>query len=155
MLAGQTYCRSSIAHTFMVWGRVCWSHRHSILYGERKDKYMMTRLRLKAEAHAWMEAPRIKTLIPFQRDRWKRKPPKKAANSDIAFWLKRNRTTRQIVQRGGVLNIRMTMMHTEELKQANTSFLEKILHAKRTTIQDGRRGEEMNDPTERNEEPPD
>ena len=32
----------------------------------------------------------------------------------------------------------MPMMHTEELKQANTSFLAKTLQAKRTTFQDGR-----------------
>ena len=49
----------------------------------------------------------------------------------------------------------MPMMHTEDLKQANTSFLAKILRAKRTTIQDGRTDEGTNDPAERNEEPPD
>ena len=27
--------RSNIAHTFMEWGRACWSHQNSILYGER------------------------------------------------------------------------------------------------------------------------
>ena len=41
--------RSSIAHTFMEWGRACWSHRNSILYGERKEQYKITRMRLKAE----------------------------------------------------------------------------------------------------------
>ena len=44
------YWQSSIAHTFMEWGRVCWSHRNIILYGERKDMYEITRMRLKAEA---------------------------------------------------------------------------------------------------------
>ena len=65
----------------------------------------MTRLRLKAEAHVWMEAPSIDTLIPLQQDRWKRELLKKAANSDIALWLEHNRATRQIVQQGGVSNI--------------------------------------------------
>ena len=102
----KTYWRSSIAHTFMEWGRACWSHRNNILYGERKDNYKITRLQLKAEAQVWMEEPRIElSLIPIQRDRWKRKLLKKAANSDIAFWLEHNRTTRQIVQLGGVSNI--------------------------------------------------
>ena len=49
----------------------------------------------------------------------------------------------------------MTMMHTEELAQANHSFLAKILHAKRMTIQDGRLDEGTNDPSEKNEELPD
>ena len=40
-------------------------------------------------------------------------------------------------------------------KQANISFLAKILRAKRTTIQDGRTDDGTNDPVERNEEPPD
>ena len=83
----KTYWRANIAHTFMEWGRACWRHRNSILYGEYTEKYKMTRLRLKAEAKVWTEAPNIETLIPLQRDRWKRKLLKKAANSDIAFWL--------------------------------------------------------------------
>ena len=101
----KTYWRLSIAHTFMEWGKVCWRHRNSILYGERKDKYKMTRLRLKAEAQVWMEAPSIETLITLQQDRWKWKLLKKAANSDIAFWLEQNRTTRRFVQRRGVSDI--------------------------------------------------
>ena len=48
-----------------------------------------------------------------------------------------------------------TLMQTEDLTAANTSFLSKILHAKRTAIQDGRTDEGTNDPVERNEEPPD
>ena len=47
----KTYWRSSIAHTFMEWGRACWSHRNSILYREHKDKYKVIRLGLKAEAY--------------------------------------------------------------------------------------------------------
>ena len=51
--------------------------------------------------------------------------------------------------------ILMAMMHTEELTEANTSFLAKIFYAKRTMmIQDGRTDKGTNDPTERNEEPP-
>ena len=74
------YWRSSISHTFMEWGRAYWSHRNSILYGERKDKYKITRLRLKAEAQVWMEVPIIESIILIQRDRWKQKLLKKAAN---------------------------------------------------------------------------
>ena len=39
--------RSSMAHTFMEWGRACQSHR---MYEELNKKYKITRLRLKAEA---------------------------------------------------------------------------------------------------------
>ena len=49
----------------------------------------------------------------------------------------------------------MTMMHTQELKQANTSFLAKIFQAKRTTIQDRQTDEGPNDLAEKNEELPD
>ena len=49
----------------------------------------------------------------------------------------------------------MAMMSQEALKQADSIFFAKIIRAKRTTIQDGRTDEEMNDPAERNEEPPD
>ena len=83
------------------------------------------------------------------------KPLKKAANSDIAFWLEHNNKTRQIVQRGGVPNILLSLGSPEEIQQANTSFLAKIIRAKRTTILDGRTDDETNDPAERNEEPPD
>ena len=36
--------------------------------------------------HVMADAPRTETLIPPQRDRWKRKLLKKAASSDIAYW---------------------------------------------------------------------
>ena len=92
-IAGQTknWCLS-IAQTFMEWGRTYWSHQNSILYGERKDQYKITRMRLKSEAQVWMDAPVVETLIPIQWDWWKWKLLKKAANSDIAFWLVRNKT---------------------------------------------------------------
>ena len=61
-----TGARASRTHIWMEWGRACWSHRNSILYGERKDKYKSTRIRLKAEAQIWMEALSIETLIPIQ-----------------------------------------------------------------------------------------
>ena len=154
-LAGQNILKIKHSRTFMEWGRACWRHRKCTLYGERRDKYTMMRLRLTAEAHVWMEAPSIETLIPFQQDRWKQKLLKKAAISDIAFWLEHNRATRQCVQRRGVTNILMSLGTSEELKQANISFLAKILQAKRATIQDGYMGDGTNDPVERNEEPPD
>ena len=147
--------RSSIAHTFMEWGRACWSHRNSILYGERKDKYKIMRLRLKAEAHVWMEAPIIESIIPIQQDQWKWKLLNKVANSDIAFWLEHNRTRRKIVQQGRVPNIVVTLTSPEELAAANTSFLAKLIHAKRATFQDGRRSEGLTDQAVRNKEPPD
>ena len=68
------------------WGRACWSHQNSILYGECKDQYKITKLRLKAEAQVWMDAPIVETLIPIQGDWWKRKLLKKAAISDIALY---------------------------------------------------------------------
>ena len=76
-------------------------------------------------------------------------------NSDIAFWLEHNRTRRKIVQFRKVPNIVVTLTSPEELPAANTSFLAKILHAKRTMFQDGRMDEGPNDQAERNEEPPD
>ena len=44
-----------------------------------------------------------------------------------------------------------TLTEPEELKAAITSFLAKILHTKRTTIQDGRMDEGPTDQAERNE----
>ena len=96
---------SSIAHTFKEWGRTCWVHRNSKLFGECKDKYKTMRMRLKAEAQVWMDSPNVKTLIPIQQERWKRKLLKKAANSDIAFWRVHNKTQRKLVQRRRVPNI--------------------------------------------------
>ena len=154
VLDRQKYWRSSIAHTFMEWGRACWSHRNSTLYGKRKDQYKITRMRLKAEAQVWMDAPNVETLIPIQRDRWKRKVLKKAANSDIAFWLVHNRTRRRIVQRGKVPNIVITLTSSDDLAAANTRFITKIAKAKQTTLQDGRRDEGPPDQDDRNEEPP-
>ena len=76
---------------------------------------------------------------------------KEAANSDIAYWLEHNRISRQC----GVSNILMSLGQPAESEQANRSFLAKILRSKRTAIQDGRTDDGMNDPAERNEEPPD
>ena len=118
-------------------------------YSGTDRRTTVTRLQLKAEAQVWMEAPIIETLIPIQRGRWKRKLLKKAANSDIAFWLEHNRTRRKIVQQGRVLNIVVTLTSPEELTAANTSFLAKIVHAKRTTFQDGRMDEGPTDQAER------
>ena len=61
------YWQSGIAFTFIEWGRAWWRHRDHILYGERKDIYKMTRLRLTAEIRVLMEAPRIETLNPLKR----------------------------------------------------------------------------------------
>ena len=96
---------------------------------------------LKAEAQVWMDAPNVETLIPIQRDRWKRKLLKKAANSDIAFWLVHNRTRRKILHRGKVLNIVMTLTSYDDLVAANTRFITKTAKAKRTTFQNRHRDE--------------
>ena len=115
------YWRLSIAHTFMEWGRACWmSNKNSKLFGERKDKYKITRMRLKAEAQVWMDAPIVETLIPIQRDRWKRKLLKKAANSDIAFWLVHNKTRRNLVQRRRVPNIVTTLTEPKGYKDSTS-----------------------------------
>ena len=102
-----------------------------------------------------MEAPDIETPIPLQRDRWKWKLLKKAANSDIAFWLEHNSKTRQIVQSGRVPNILLSLLSPKEIQQANIRFLTKIIRAKRTMLLDGRTDDETNYPAEQNEEPPD
>ena len=47
------------------------------------------------------------------------------------------------------------MMSQEALKQADSIFFAKIIRAKRSTIQDGRMDDEVNDPAEQNEESPD
>ena len=88
-----------------------------ILYGERKDKYKITRLRLKAEAQVWMEAPRIESLIPIQQDRWKWKLLKRAANSNIAFLLEHNSTTQKSYSEGGLEYI----SDTDSNRGANSS----------------------------------
>ena len=100
----------------------------------------------------WVEAPRTETLIPLQRDRWKRKLLTKAANSDIVYWLEHNRISRRCVRKGGVLNILLIMMYPEELEQVDQRFFSKIVIAKRTIIHDGRMDDGMNDPAERNGE---
>ena len=46
-------------------------------------------------------------------------------------------------------------MPQEELEQEGHSFFAKIIRAKRSTIQDGRMDDEVNDPAEQNEESPD
>ena len=47
------------------------------------------------------------------------------------------------------------MIPQEELEQSDNRFFAKIIQAKRTTIQDGCTNDGVNDPAERNEEPPD
>ena len=69
----------------------------------------ITRLQLMSEANIWMEAPRTETLIPLQQDQWKLKLLKKAANSDIVYWLEHNRLSQQCLLHGRVSNILMSM----------------------------------------------
>ena len=102
-----------------------------------------------------MDAPIVETLIPIQQDQWKRKLLKKAANSDIVFWLVHTRTWRKIVQIGRVPNIVATLASPEELAAAHTRFITKIAKAKSMALQDGRRDNRLPDQTEQNEEPPD
>ena len=83
-----------------------------------------------------MEAPATETLIPLQHNQWKRKLLKKATNSDIAYWLERNRISRRCVRKGEVTNILMTMMHQEAIEQADNYFFAKIIQAKRMAFQD-------------------
>ena len=112
-------------------------------------------MRLEAEAQVWLNATNVDTLIPIQRDRWKRKLLKKAANSDIAFWLVHNKTWRKLVQRGGVQTIVATLTSPEDLATEYIRFITKIAKAKRMTLQVGRRDDRPPDQAERNEEPPD
>ena len=56
---------------------------------------------------------------------------------------------------GELTNILMTMIHQEELKQADNSFFAKIVRAKHMMIQDGRTDDGENCPAELNDEPPD
>ena len=114
-------------------------------------QYKITRLRLRAEAQVWMDAPIVETLIPIQRDQWKRKLLKRAANSDIAFWLVHNKTQRKLVQRGRFLNIVTTLSEPEDLAAAYTRFITKIAKAKRMTLQDGWRDDGPPDQAEKNE----
>ena len=80
---------------------------------------------------------------------------KKAANSDIAFWLVHNKTRGNLVQRRRVSNIVTALTEHEDLAAAHTRFITKIAQAKRMTLQDGRRDDGPLDQAERNEEPPD
>ena len=80
---------------------------------------------------------------------------KKAYNSDIAYGLEHNRILRQCVRKEEVPNILMPMMLPEALEQADHMFFSKIARPKRTIIQDGRMDVGVNDPAERNKEPPD
>ena len=113
------------------------------------------RLRLKAEAQVWMKAPIIESIISIQQDLWKQKLLKKAANLGITFWLEHNRTRRKKVQQGKVPDKVVTLTLPEELTAANNRFLAKIVHTKRTMLQDGRMDEGPNDQAEGYEEPPD
>ena len=151
----KTYWRSGIAFTFMGWGRACWGHCNCTLYVEWQDKYKMTRLWLTTEVHAWMGAPTTDTLIPLKRDQWKWKLLKKAANLEIAYLLEHNIIPWRCVRKVEVTNILMTMIPQEELEQADNSFFAKIIWVKWTTVQYGRTDDGVNDPAERNEEPPD
>ena len=94
-------------------------------------------------------------IVPIQRDRWRRKILQRAANSDIAFWLEHNIKRRNIIRRRKTSNIVMTMIPPAELEAADDRFLAKIVHARRTTIQDGRMDVEPNDQAAGNGEPPD
>ena len=63
-----------------------------------------------------MDAPRTETLIPLQRDQWKLKLLKEAANLDIAYWLEHNNITQRCVQKKKIMNILMRLMMQEELE---------------------------------------
>ena len=80
---------------------------------------------------------------------------KRAANSDIAFWLAHNKTPRKIVQRGRFPNIVMTLTPHEDLAAAHTKFITKMAKAKCMTLQDGQRDDRLPDQAEQNEELPD
>ena len=97
-----------------------------------------------------MDAPRTETLIPLQRDWWKRKLLKKAANSDIASG---QNTTESLEDASEVMNILMRMMTQAELESSDNSFFTKIIQAKQTKIQDCHANNRTSDPEEHNEEP--
>ena len=80
---------------------------------------------------------------------------KKAANSDIVFWLVHNKTRRKLVQRGRFPNIVKTLSKPEDLAAAHTKCITKIAKAKRMMLQDGRRDDGQPDRAEQNEESPD
>ena len=98
-----------------------------MLYISRQ--YKIKRLRLRADAQVWMDAPIVETLIRIQWDQWKRKLLKKAANSDIAFWLVHNKTWRKLVQRGRFPNIVTALTPPEDLAAAYTKLIMKIAKA--------------------------
>ena len=151
----QAFWRQATAKVFADWGRACWAQRNITLYGERENNKQAKRQQLLQVAKVWMDAPRIESLIPISRERWRRRLLKRTPTGDITNWLNECKEQRNKARRGQSTNIMTSMLSQEELDNADAAFKLKLAIAQRARYRRTRTGGTASDPDERNEEPPD
>ena len=92
---------------FLQWGRACWSHRNTILYGPSKKRHQQRRRRLQAEARVWIDSPSSESLVPIDKYGSLKRDITRATTETIATWLLCQQQTRQKIQNNKKSNIMM------------------------------------------------
>ena len=69
------------------WGRTCWTTRNVMIYGEGRQRYIMERRRLQAEARVYLNAAKEEALVPIENIRSTRKNIRNMPNVEIANWI--------------------------------------------------------------------
>ena len=110
---------SQFAVLMMKWDRACWSKRNRTLFGERRNRYIVTRRQLMAEAQVWRNATNTERLVGDIAINMRRKTLKTAASILIATWLDELMAQRRQIQRRQQENIIMNWTNPEELHDAD------------------------------------
>ena len=133
---------------FLKWGRACWSHRNTTLFGPSKLRHKQRRRRLQAEARVWINSPSNESLVPIDKYGSLKRDITRATTETIATWIQRQQQTRRLIRDRKKENIYINFQTEEALQAADRKFHQKIIAA--------RCGAYTNTATiNTNEEPPD
>ena len=110
----------------MTWGRACWTSRNSTLFGEKKNRYAITRKILLVEAKVWRTAMMRERLVGDAHIRMKKNTLKTASSITIATWLDELHDLRRKIKRRNSTNIIRSYATSEELLEADEQFKQNI-----------------------------
>ena len=121
---------------FLQWGRACWSHRNTILYGPSKKRHQQRRRRLQAEARVWIDSPSSESLVPIDKYGSLKRDITRATTETIATWIQRQQQTRHLIRSKKKENIYINFQSEEALQAADRRFHHKIIAARRGAYTD-------------------
>ena len=105
-----------------------------MLFGKKSNRYLMQRKRLLAKAKVWRKSPIYNRLVGDADIRMKRKTLKTAPSILIATWLDELHDQQRKIKKGQKANIIVRYTNSEDLREADDRFKQKITAGRNITL---------------------